>query len=271
VGLGGVNLTIGPGETRDIEIPIYVGPKDYNLLKTLPYTSIEDVVEFGLFGSIGKIILVVLNFFFSITHNYGWAIILLTILIYMLTFPLTKKSFQSMQAMRTIQPQMNALRLKYKDDPKRLNIEMMSLYRSKKINPFSGCLPMILQLPIFWALFMTLRSAYALRGAPFILWIQDLSIPDAAFTLPFILPIMGDTINILPLLMGITMFVQQKLTSADPSQKKMAVFFPVFLTVVLWKFPSGLILYWTTNNFLTLMGQLFIIERVPIGGMKKRS
>ena len=271
IGLGGVSLAISPGETRDVEIPIYVGPKDYNRLKALPYTRIEEVVEFGLFGPIGKIILVVLNFLFSITHNYGWAIILLTILIYILTFPLTKKSFQSMQGMRKIQPQMNALKLKYKDDPKRLNIEMMSLYRSKKINPFSGCLPMLLQLPIFWALFMTLRSAYALRGAPFILWIQDLSIPDAAFSLPYTLPILGDTINILPLLMGITMFVQQKLTSADPSQKKMAVFFPVFLTVVLWKFPSGLILYWTTNNFLTLMGQLFIIERVSIGSTRRES
>jgi len=155
-----------------------------------------------------------------------------------------------MEAMKNLQPKMNELRLKYKDDPKRLNVEMMNLYRSRKMNPFSGCLPMLLQIPIFWALFTMLRNAVELRHSPFIFWIGDLS--------------MKDPIYVLPILMGVTMFFQQKLTATDPAQSKMMMFMPVLFTVIFLNFPSGLVLYWLMNNILTLTMQLIMKRKSEV-------
>ncbi|OGS18816.1 MAG: hypothetical protein A2219_00180 [Elusimicrobia bacterium RIFOXYA2_FULL_50_26] len=164
--------------------------------------------------------------------------------------------------MKKLQPHIKALQEKYKGDPQRLNVEMMNLYKTQKVNPLGGCLPMILQLPIFWALFTTLRNAYELRGAPWMLWVTDLSGPDALFHVGSI------AFNVLPLVMGIGMFVQQKLMSVttDPSQSMMMYMMPVIFIFIFWNFPSGLVLYWLVNSMMTLAEQYIIMKRQETGG-----
>lgn len=240
------SLILKPAETKEIGLHLYLGPKEYTHLKKIEL-DLEKTVEFGFFGDIGKLVLFILKFFYKITGNFGWSIVLLTMVLQLILWPLTAKSFKSMQALKKVQPQINALREKYKDDPKRLNVEMMNLYKTRKVNPFGGCLPMILQIPIFWALFTTLRNAVELRHAPFIFWIKDLSTYDPYY--------------VLPILMGIVMFLQQKVTTADPQQAKMVIFMPVIFVVLFLKFPAGLVLYWFVNNILNLIGQLVIIKR----------
>jgi len=166
--------------------------------------------------------------------------------------------------MKLIQPKMKELQAKYKSEPKRLNTEIMHLYKSHKVNPLGGCLPMILQLPIFWSLFTTLRSTYELRRAPFILWITDLSSPDLLFSIGSI------PVRVLPLLMGASMFLQQKIsgTGADPSQKTMMYLMPVMFTVIFMNFPSGLVLYWLVNNILVTTLQYYILKRLPSNKLK---
>ncbi|MCK5533934.1 membrane protein insertase YidC [bacterium] len=235
-----------PGETKNINLNIYLGPKEYNRLKKLG-NNLEETIDFGFFGTIGKGVLFTLKFFYKITGNFGWSIVFLTMVLQVILLPLTMKSFKSMQSLKKIQPQINTLRENYKDDSKRLNVEMMNLYKTRKVNPFGGCLPMILQIPIFWALFTTLRNTVELRHAPFIFWIKDLSAYDPLY--------------ILPVLMGIVMFLQQKMTTTDPKQAKMVVFMPVIFVVLFLKFPAGLVLYWFVNNVLNLTMQLVIIKQ----------
>jgi len=241
---------LASGQVKTYGVHLLVGPKEYRYLKNLDM-GLERTLDFGLFGFLSIIFLSILNFFYRMTYNYGWSIVILTCILQVFTFPLTRKSFKSMEAMRSLQPKINELRVKYRTDPKRLNVEIMNLYRSRKMNPFGGCLPMLLQIPIFWALFTMLRNAVELRHSPFIFWIRDLS--------------MKDPIYILPILMGVTMFFQQKTTaSADPAQAKMAAFMPVAFTVIFLNFPSGLVLYWLVNNIITLVMQ-FIMQRKSKG------
>lgn len=241
---------LAPNQIKSYKVDLLVGPKDFKYLKNLNI-GLERTLDFGLFGFLSIIFLSILNFFYKVTYNYGFSIIILTCILQVFTFPLTRKSFKSMEAMKSLQPKINELKLKYKNDPKRLNVEMMNLYRSRKMNPFGGCLPMILQIPIFWALFTMLRSAVELRHSPFIFWIKDLS--------------MKDPIYVLPILMGATMFLQQKLTATgDPAQSKMMMFMPVFFTVIFLKFPSGLVLYWLMNNILTLTMQLIMKRKSKV-------
>jgi YidC/Oxa1 family membrane protein insertase len=191
-----------------------------------------------------------------LTRNYGIDIILLTILIKVLFYPLTKKSMASMKKMQDLQPIMAKLKEKYKDDAQRLNQETMNLYKTYKINPVSGCLPMLLQIPVFIALYKGLLVTIELRHAPFFLWINDLSAPEhlwdiavAGYTIP---------IRLLPLLMGISMFVQQKMTptTGDPNQQKIMLLMPVIFTFMFWGFPTGLVIYWLANNVLSIGQQL---------------
>jgi len=241
---------LAPDQVKSYKVDLLVGPKDYRYLKNLNI-GLERTLDFGLFGFLSIIFLSVLNFFYKITYNYGFSIIILTCILQVFTFPLTRKSFKSMEAMKSLQPKINELRLKYKNDPKRLNVEIMNLYRSRKMNPFGGCLPMLLQIPIFWALFTMLRNAVELRHSPFIFWIRDLS--------------MKDPIYVLPILMGVTMFLQQKLTATgDPAQSRMMMFMPVLFTVIFLNFPSGLVLYWLMNNILTLTMQLIMYRRSKV-------
>lgn len=247
---------------QNFSLKFYVGPKSYSYLKTFDM-GFEKVVDFGFFGFLGKIALSVLFMLYGLTNNYGWAIIIMTIIIQILVLPLTLKSFKAMAGMKKVQPLMKDIQTKYKNDPKRLQVEMMNLYRTHKVNPFGGCLPMLLQLPIFWALFQTLRNAYELRYSPWILWVKDLSACDCLFhmgSIPF---------NMLPLIMGFIMFLQQRLTTAtsDPTQRKMMYIMPIIFTLMFWGFPSGLVLYWLTNSVVSIFVQFFVLrksERDPL-------
>jgi YidC/Oxa1 family membrane protein insertase len=204
---------------------------------------LEASVDFGTFSPVGKLILSAIYRLKALTGNYGVSIILLTLMLQCLLLPLTLKSFKAAQSMKKLQPKIARLQETYKGDPKRLNIEMMNLYKTSGTNPFGGCLPMVLQLPIFWALFTTLRNAYELRGSPFIFWIHDLSVHDPYY--------------ILPVVMGGGMFLQQRMTgaSSDPTQRQMMYIMPVMFTAMFMNFPAGLVLYWMTNSFATITFQ----------------
>ncbi len=243
-------------QVQSFSFKFYIGPKSYSYLKTFDM-GLEKTVDFGFFGFLGRIATSVLFAIYGFTNNYGWAIIIMTILIQILVLPLTLKTFKSTAAMKKIQPMIKDLQTKYKNDPKRLQVEMMNLYRTQKVNPFGGCLPLFLQLPIFWALFTTLRNAYELRYAPWVLWVKDLSASDSLFYIGSI------SFNLLPLIMGLGMFLQQKMTMAtsDPTQKKMMYIMPLIFTLMFWGFPSGLVLYWLTNSVVSMIVQFFVLKK----------
>lgn len=261
-------IIIRPNERYIENFDLYAGPKKYDILKTLG-SQMDAIMDFGLVTPISKVTLTVLNFFYGIVHNYGVAIILLTILIRLILYPLTFKSYKSMHEMQKIQPLVKELQAKYKDDPKRVQKEMMLLYKEHKVNPFGGCLPMLLQMPILIGLFTTLRSSIELRGAPFILWIKDLSEPDALFTLKNSLPIIGNKINILPLFMLVTFFIQQKMTVTPAAteqqrqqQKMMSKIMPIFLGVIFYNMPSGLVLYFSLSTLIGILDQYRIKKKM---------
>ena len=251
-------VSIEPGETFLRPMRYYVGPKKYAELHQFGLHQV-DVMEFGMWRSVGKILLIVMNWIHDTIwpHNYGLAIMLLTIIVRILFWPLTHKGTESMKRMAELQPQMQELRTKYKDNPQKMQQATMALYKENKVNPLGGCLPMVIQIPVFIALFVVLRSAIELRFAGF-LWIEDLSQAEnlLADKLPF-------PINILPLVMAATMVWQQKLTpqAGDPRQQKMmATIMPVFMLFILYNFASGLVLYWTTNQCL-MIAQMLLQKR----------
>jgi YidC/Oxa1 family membrane protein insertase len=193
--------------------------------------------------------------------NWGLVIIAFSILIKIALHPLTRSSMRSMQRMQKLQPLMEEIKAKYKDDPQKMNQAVMGLYKEYGVNPMGGCLPILLQLPIMYALYAVFRSAIDLRQASFIGWIKDLSIPDVAFTLPFPLPLVGiQEVSGIALLMGITMFLQQKMTVKDPQQKMMVWMMPIMMTFLFNGFPSGLNLYYAVFNVLSI-GQQFIVNK----------
>ncbi|MEW6555969.1 MAG: membrane protein insertase YidC [Elusimicrobiota bacterium] len=246
-------IEFSPSEKKSFSITSYTGPKGFSRLKGIKIGNtklqLEKAVDFGFFGDLGEIALAALNFLYKITHNYGWAIVIISIFLNIVFFPLSKKQFASAQAMKSIQNEVKALQIKYKSDPKKMNAEVWSLYKSKGVNPFSGCLPMLIQLPIFWALFTMLRNAYELRGAQWVLWIADLSTKDPYY--------------VLPVLMGAGMFLQQWMSTstADPTQKQMMIMMPIIFTVMFLGFPSGLVIYWLTNSVVTIIEQWLIFEK----------
>ncbi len=252
----GRNLTLPANTKVTLVHNFYLGPKKYVDLKKYKL-GLEKSVNFGFFAPLSQGALYSLNWLYSLTRNYGWAIVILTLFLQILLFPLTRKSFQASISLKKLQPMIDQVKLKYKNDPKRFQAELFALYKNQKVNPFGGCLPMILQIPVFWALFTTLHSTYELRSAPFILWISDLSRPDALFRIGSI------SINILPLLMGLLMLYQQKLTTvtADPQQAKMMYLMPVVFTFIFWNFPSGLVLYWLTSSLFSTLGQFYLMKR----------
>jgi YidC/Oxa1 family membrane protein insertase len=252
--------TIAPGQAWEGNVVLYAGPKEYDRLKAL---GLQDTINFGGFPLprkygglpmewLGVPILLLLNWTFKHVGNYGVAIILLTVVSKVLFYPLTVKSMRSMKAMQALQPQVNALRSKYQKDPQTLQRETLALYKKHRVNPMGGCLPMIAQVPIFYALYLALSVSVELQGSPFLcfghlfgvdLWICDLAAHDPTY--------------VLPVLMGITMFVQQKLTPTmgDPRQAKMMLFMPVVFTFMFLNLPSGLVLYWTVSNVLQILQQ----------------
>jgi YidC/Oxa1 family membrane protein insertase len=238
---------------------LFVGPKELDILKSVG-KGLERSINFGYFGFISIPFLYVLHFFHGFTGSYGIDIILLTVLIKLLMAPLTHKSFVSMKQMQKLQPQMERLKEKFKDDKEKLNKEIMELYRRNGVNPLGGCLPMVLQLPVFYGLYSALGTPIELRHAPF-LWIKDLSRPDWQ-SLPFTLGNWHLGIPVLTLLMGASMFLQQWMTpsAGDPNQRKMMLMMPLIFTFMFVSFPAGLTVYWLVNNLLTI-GQQYWINR----------
>ncbi len=250
---------ISPLTPREFEFLIYAGPKYYKELKEFGY-GFEGVLSHGFFGIFKLWLLVALQWTHQMVGNYGWAIILITCAVKLLFTPLTHMSFEAMKKMQALQPKLKALQERYKNDQAALSKEMMGLYKKNKVNPMSGCLPMVLQIPIFIAFYQVLAQTVELRGEPFIFWIRDLSEPDRAWVLPFAIPFLGDGINILPILMLGSMVWQQQLTpqTGTPEQQKMMMIMPIVFGFIFYSLPSGLVLYWLVNNLLSIFHQLFI-------------
>ncbi len=230
----------------NLELQGYVGPKEWKLFSALD-KKLEDVIEFGWFTFLSKPFFKVMLSIYNFVGNWGWAIILFTILVKIILFPLSYKGLMSMQKLKDLAPKMKELKEKYGKDPVKMNQQTMALYKKHGANPMGGCLPMLLQIPIFFALYRVLLNADELQGAPWIGWITDLSRQDPYF--------------VLPILMGVTMFIQQKITPntmTDPMQKKIFQWLPVLMTFFFLTFPAGLVLYWLVNNVLTIAQQYYI-------------
>jgi YidC/Oxa1 family membrane protein insertase len=255
--LGFKNITptkVAPGETGIIGVSLYVGPKEHKILKTLP-EGMDLTVDYGWLTVISAPLFWLLSAIHGLLGNWGWAIIVLTVLIKAAFYPLSAKSYQSMAHMRKMQPRLQALKERYGDDRQKLNQAMMELYKTEKINPLGGCLPIVIQIPVFIALYWVLLESVEMRQAPWILWIKDLSAQDPYY--------------ILPIIMGASMFVQQKLNPqpVDPVQQKVFMILPFMFTVFFLFFPAGLVLYWTVNNILSI-AQQWRITRVVEGQAK---
>ena len=230
----------------------YIGPKDLKLLESLPY-DLQRSIQFGFFGQLGKWMRNLLEWLNKYTHNYGFAIILMTFMIQFIMAPLTYKQLKSSAVMQRIQPQMKVIQDKYKNDPMRAQQEMIALYKKYGANPLSGCLPLFIQMPIFIALFNALRTSWALHGSPFIWWITDLSAKDPYY--------------VLPILMGVIMFIQQKITmpenmTKDNPSMAMMKWMPVFMTVIFLNFPAGLTLYWFISNCISFAVNLILKRKL---------
>ncbi len=228
---------------------VYAGPKEHDKLKELNL-GLEHIIDFGFFSIISRPLFWLLKKFYAVSGNYGWAIILLTIITRIPFIPLINKSQKSMKKMQDIQPKMAEIKEKYKKDPQKMQKETMELYKKYKVNPLGGCLPMLLQIPVFFALYKILSIAIELRGAPFMLWVTDLSGKDPYY--------------VLPIVMGITMVIQQKMTpsTADPKQQKIMMLMPVIFTFMFLNFASGLVLYWLINNIFGIIQQFYVNRKM---------
>lgn len=258
VGVGYISpvVLVKPGEKGQVKASLYAGPEDTDYLANLS-KGLDLTVDYGILWPICKPIFWLLDIMHSWVGNWGWAIILTTIVIKALFYNLSARSYRSMGAMRKVQPKLQALKDRYGDDKQQYSQAIMALYKQEKINPLGGCLPVLVQIPVFIALYYVLLNSVELRMAPFALWITDLSAKDPYY--------------VLPVLMGLSMFVQQKLSPAppDPVQAKVMMFMPIFFTVLFASFPAGLVLYWFVNNVLSILQQWYITrkaERVPAYG-----
>ena len=266
---------IGANESKSNEIKIVVAAKEVDVIDgyatSLNINKFDLAIDWGWFYFIVKPLFFVIDYFFKITGNFGIAIILITLCIRIAFFPLANYSFRSMAKMKVLQPEMARLKELYKDDKMKLQQEMMALYKKEKINPASGCLPILIQIPFFFAIYKMLFVTIEMRHQPFFGWIHDLSErdPSTIFNLFGLIPWDPPSFLIIgawPIMMGITMYIQQKLnpTPPDPVQAKIFMFFPLFLTVILAPFPSGLVIYWTVNNILTMAQQVVIMKKTSV-------
>lgn len=229
----------------NIELEGYVGPKNYQLLKSI-YEPLTDVVEYGLITFFAKPVFLLLEWLYMLMGNWGWAIIGLTIIVRLILFPLSYKGIMSMQRLKDLTPKMKEIQEQYKGDPQKMQMHMMQLYKKHGANPLGGCLPLLLQIPVFFAIYRVLYNAVELKSSQWILWIHDLSVMDPYF--------------ILPILMGASMYIQQALTpnTLDPMQARIFKLLPIIFTLFLITFPAGLVLYWTINNIFAIGMQLVI-------------
>ena len=267
--------SIEPGKTNSRSAQLFIGAKEVNVIdgytKTADIKKFDLAIDWGWFYFFTKPLFFIIDYLYKFCGNFGIAIVLLTAGIRLLFFPLANYSFASMAKMKALQPEMVRLKDLHKDDKQKIQLEMMALYRKEKINPVSGCLPMLIQIPFFFAIYKMLFVTLEMRHAPFFGWIQDLSAPDptSLFNLFGLIPWSPPSfliIGVWPILMGVSMWVQQKLNPAptNPIQAKIFAFFPLFLTVMLASFPSGLVVYWTVNNVLTMAQQYIIIRKTTI-------
>ena len=249
-------VTLAPGQTFERKVHFFTGPKEYQTLARIAdrfHNNVDAVMGFGWVGFASKPLLLGMNWLHhGLKLSYGWAIIFITIIIKMLFWPLTTASTRSMKRMASLQPQMKELQAKYKDDPAKMNKKMMEFWKEHKVNPMGGCLPMLLQMPVFIGFFYMIRTAIELRGASF-LWVADLSKPDTLFIIPGV----NFPFNLLPLLMGVTMLWQSHLTppspGMDPMQQKMMRYMPLMFLFILYNYSAGLALYWTVQNLLSIL------------------
>jgi YidC/Oxa1 family membrane protein insertase len=242
-------ISVPAGQAATVGYSLYFGPKDLDILKAQG-SRLEEVIDYGWFAPVSKPLIFALKFLYKYTGNYGFAIIIITCILKLLFFPLTHKSYKSMKEMQKLQPKMAELKEKFKNDRDAMNKAVMELYKTHKVNPMGGCLPMIVQIPVFFGLYRALMYSIELRHAPFMLWITDLSAKDPYY--------------VTPIIMGVTMFIQQKMTPSnmDPVQAKMMLALPVVFTFMFLNFPSGLVVYWLVNNVLTIAQQTYINKSV---------
>ena len=266
---------LNPNNSIEDTLQIIVAAKRVDVIdgyaENLKIDKFDLVIDWGVMYFLTKPLFFGIDYFFKLLGNYGLAIIAITICIRLVFFPLANFSFRSMAKMKILQPEMTRLKELYKDDKMKLQQEMMALYKKEKVNPMSGCLPILIQIPVFFALYKVLFVTIEMRQMPFYGWIQDLSErdPTSIFNLFGLIPWDPPSFLIIgawPILMGVSMFIQQKLNPAppDPIQAKIFMFFPIFLTVILAPFPSGLVIYWTINNILTMAQQVVIIKRTTV-------
>ncbi|WP_343663207.1 membrane protein insertase YidC [Paraburkholderia tropica] len=248
--------TIAPGATDNVQARLFAGPEEERMLEGVA-PGLELVKDYGWVTIIAKPLFWLLEKIHGYVGNWGWAIVLLTLLIKAVFFPLSAASYKSMARMKEITPRMQALRERFKSDPQKMNAALMELYKTEKVNPFGGCLPVVIQIPVFISLYWVLLSSVEMRGAPWILWIHDLSQQDPFF--------------ILPVLMAVSMFVQTKLnpTPPDPVQAKMMMFMPIAFSVMFFFFPAGLVLYYVVNNVLSIAQQYYITRMMGKGKKKE--
>ncbi|MEW5908209.1 MAG: membrane protein insertase YidC [Thermodesulfobacteriota bacterium] len=258
------SVSIEPGMERRFEYRLFFGPKSTRILKESGY-QLDKAIDFGMFDFIAKPCVWLMNLLYGFIPNYGVAIIILTILSKILLWPLGNKSYKSMSEMKKLQPLLTEMREKYKNDKKKMQQETMNLYKTYKINPLGGCLPMVAQIPVFFALYRMLYEAIELRHAPFFGWINDLSAPDRLFHFNFSIPFMQPPygIPVLTIVMGATMLLQQKMSPppGDPGQAKMMMLMPVIFTFIFINFSSGLVLYWLVNNILSIAQQYYVTKK----------
>lgn len=240
--------TLAPQQSREIQSQLYVGPEDTAVLKTLA-PGLDLTVDYGWLWFLSDALFKFMKTIYGLLGNWGWSIVLITILIKLCFYKLSASSYRSMANMRRLQPKLEQLKHRFGDDKAKFSQATMELYRQEKVNPLGGCLPILVQIPVFIALYWVLVESVELRHAPFVFWIKDLSAPDP--------------LHILPLLMGLTMFLQQKLnpTPPDPMQAKAMMFMPIFFTILFWAFPAGLVLYWIVNNTLSIIQQWWIMRQ----------
>jgi YidC/Oxa1 family membrane protein insertase len=237
--------SIAPAASASVTMPLYVGPQEQEKLKLLS-PGLDLVVDYGWLKTLAYPMFVVLSFLNSMIGNWGWTIIAFTILLKLVFFPLNQKAGKSMAHMKTLMPKMEALKARHGDDKMKLNQAMMELYKTEKVNPLGGCLPIIIQIPFFIALYWVLLGAVELRNTPWMGWITDLSTPDPYY--------------VLPVLMGASMFIQTKLNPqpTDPIQAKVMLILPIVFSIMFFFFPAGLVLYWTMQNILGIAQQWYI-------------
>lgn len=257
IGMIGQPLSVAPGARVTTTAKLYTGPA---IADTLEQTApgLKLTIDYGWFWFISSIIFWMMQTIYNVVGNWGWSIVLVTVVIKLLFYPLSNKSYRSMSVLKKLQPKIEALKQRYGDDKQGFTKAMMELYRTEKVNPMSGCLPILIQIPVFIALYWVLVESVQLRQAPFIFWIHDLSIADPYY--------------VLPVLMGISMFVQQRLNPPppDPVQAKVMMMMPILFTAMFAGFPAGLILYWVVNNTLSFMQQWYVMHKLNVETNGKR-